>query len=166
MRYCLSVRCIFMCVPSKCVCVWMMRVIKTLNAVLGPSSIEVCRVFHVIIITGGLGNHYYFNNNSSYFYLVARRRMHWQWTISWWWFRHQHLVALTIWLVLPSAVSGNLPTFDEDSRMRILLLPYSTRISTTIYRIRAADPDFAHPLEFSVTSICIDYYISKELILI
>ena len=92
--------------------------------------------------------------------------MHWQWTISWWWFRHQHLVALTIWLVLPSAVSGNLPTFDEDSRMRILLLPYSTRISTTIYRIRAADPDFAHPLEFSVTSICIDYYISKELILI
>jgi len=73
------------------------------------------------------------------------------------WIRHQRWMAigLTIWslLLVPAIVNGNLPTFDEDSRMRILLLPFATRPSTTIYRIRAADPDFAHPLEFIVTSI-------------
>lgn len=45
---------------------------------------------------------------------------------------------------------ANLPTFDEDSRMRILLLPVTTRVDTVIYRLRASDPDFDYPLQFTV----------------
>jgi hypothetical protein len=67
-----------------------------------------------------------------------------------------HLCLVCELLVLIIAVSenvrANLPTFDEDSRMRILLLPFATRAGSTIYRVRASDPDFDHPLEFSFTS--------------
>ena len=59
-----------------------------------------------------------------------------------------------LWLMWSTTVGANLPTFDEDSRMRILLLPFSVLSGSTIYRLRASDPDFGHPLEFSFKSKC------------
>ena len=60
------------------------------------------------------------------------------------------IVPLLLWCVAPAAVLANLPTFDEDSRMRILLLPVTTRVDTVIYRLRASDPEFDYPLQFSL----------------
>ena len=48
-------------------------------------------------------------------------------------------------------VSANLPTFDEDSRMRILQLPVTSRVGSVIYRLRASDPEFDYPLQFSIS---------------
>ena len=71
-----------------------------------------------------------------------------------WACRNGLLIALSVLM----GVGANLPSFDEDSRMRILLLPYTTRVGSTIYRVRASDPDFEHPLEFSFLSIqCLSY---------
>lgn len=61
--------------------------------------------------------------------------------------------CLLMQLAILALVDANLPTFDEDSRMRILLLPASTKPGSTIYRVRASDPDFEHPLEFTFQSI-------------
>ena len=61
-------------------------------------------------------------------------------------------INVFVLMITSTNIRANLPTFDEDSRMRILLLPVSTRIGSTIYRIRASDPDFQHPLEFSFLS--------------
>lgn len=65
-----------------------------------------------------------------------------------------HLFSLpaVVLLMVVGRVLANLPTFDEDSRMRILLLPLATRAGSTIYRVRASDPEFEHPLEFSFMS--------------
>ena len=62
------------------------------------------------------------------------------------------MVGIVLIGSLLAIVDASLPSFDEDSRMRILLLPFSTRPGSTIYRVRASDPDFEHPLEFSFMS--------------
>ena len=62
------------------------------------------------------------------------------------------LILLEVMSMAPYRVAANLPTFDEDSRMRILLLPATTRVGSIIYRLRASDPEFDYPLQFNVNS--------------
>ncbi|KAI9561048.1 hypothetical protein GHT06_012004 [Daphnia sinensis] len=71
---------------------------------------------------------------------------------------------LVVIIAASGNVRANLPTFDEDSRMRILLLPFSTLPGSTIYRVRASDPDFDHPLEFSSSSLKHPNLLSLEIL--
>jgi hypothetical protein len=53
-------------------------------------------------------------------------------------------------VVLLQQVAANYPLFDESTRMRVLLVPWDTRVGSAIYRLRATDSDYDYPLEFDV----------------
>ncbi|XP_059490916.1 cadherin-86C isoform X2 [Neocloeon triangulifer] len=63
-------------------------------------------------------------------------------------------LRVQVWLVLAAAlaqqVAANYPLFDESTKMRVLLVPWDTRVGSAIYRVRATDSDYDYPLSFDV----------------
>ncbi|CAB3363388.1 Hypothetical predicted protein [Cloeon dipterum] len=59
-------------------------------------------------------------------------------------------VVCAVALLAAQQVAANYPLFDESTKMRVLRVPWDTRVGTVIYRVRATDSDYDYPLSFDV----------------
>jgi hypothetical protein len=69
--------------------------------------------------------------------------------------------AAALLLLLLQQVAANYPLFDESTTMRVLLVPWDTRVGSAIYRLRATDSDYDYPLEFDVQGEPFFFYFAQ-----
>jgi len=66
--------------------------------------------------------------------------------VRWWWW----WAAVVAAVAAAQQVAANYPLFDQTTQMRVLLVPWDTRVGSAIYRLRATDSDYDYPLSFDV----------------
>ncbi|KAL3279378.1 hypothetical protein HHI36_016888 [Cryptolaemus montrouzieri] len=58
-------------------------------------------------------------------------------------------LLLVCWSPLPLLVAA-VPRFDPSALLRDVLVPADASVGSTIYRLRASDPTFDYPLQFTI----------------